>query len=743
MKNFMPPAVNNLFEFGEFRLNPKEKMLLRRNQTVPLTPKVFELLALFVENHGQLIEKDEIMQRLWADSFVEESNLTFTVRQLRKVLDDNAQNPTYIETVWGHGYRFIAKVIEVRGKNPPFAEETLPLIGNEFETLENTPNLPVKFAEKDNPKSVFVAYLPVTALVAFLIISLAAAFIWSKNWISSQTNAPILNAEFKSEQLTNAGGVYEAAISPDGKLMAYLNEIGGKTGIWLKQLDTGENTEIVPNTDDSFYGLDFSRDGQELYFSRGPKVDEGRKINIYRVSILGGIPKEVIGDVEGLFSFSPDNRQISFIRCPRRDNDFCSLFVADVDGKNENKLLTRPRPIRMRDNQFSPDGKSIAIAVGQSRTSSSEFGLVEVNIETKAEREITNHKFSNIHYLRWLPDQSGILLTAYEPPNNSVKIYQVSAQTNEVKLLSKDSISYDGISLDKAAKKLITTQITANFRLWSAPFNEPDKAKPISQSAPSMYMGQRLCSFTSDGNIVFVSGSDSNQHIWIMTGDGSNQRQLTSGEGTNWQPRISPDQKYVFFASNRTGSAQIWRMKIDGSNQTQISEGKEGNRPIFVAGDGKTIYFESPKDSNLGKLTIADDEKTSSSLISSERTFQPEVNPAGDTVVYFSRGKTQYFQISLMSLADGQIIKSFPLGNEKAFPAKIIWSNDGKSLFVLSRTEKSFVVWKYSIETGEGEMFADLGEERVSDFALSPDGKSFIYVRGKELNDAFLITGLK
>lgn len=739
----MPLAVNNLFKFGEFCLNTKEKMLLRQDEPVSLTPKVFELLALFVENHGQLIEKDEIMQKLWADSFVEESNLTFTVRQLRKVLNDTAQNPTYIETVWGHGYRFIAKVDEVSQTDSLFAEETFPLIDSKFETLEETPNLPVKFAEKSNPKSFLVSYLPVTALVVFLIISLAAVLIWSRNQAGSSSNAPILETEFKSEQLTNAGGVYEAAISPDGKLMAYLNEIGGKTGIWLKQLETGENTEIIPNTDDSYYGLDFSKDGQELYFSRGPKVDEGRKINIYRVSILGGIPKEVISDVEGLFSFSPDNRQISFIRCPRRDDDFCSLFIADIDGKNENKLLTRPRPIRMRDNQFSPEGKSIAVAVGQSRTSSSEFGLVEVNIENKLEREITDHKFSNIHYLRWLPDQSGILLTAYEPPNNSVKIYQVSAQTNEVKLLSKDSVSYDGISLDKAAKKMITTQVMANFRLWSAPLNEPNKAKPISQSAPAMYMGQRLCGFTSDGNIVYVSGSDSNQHIWIMNADGSNQRQFTSGEGTNWQPRLSPDQKYIFFASNRTGSAQIWRMNIDGSNQTQISEGKDGNRPIFVSADGKTVYFESPKDSNLGKLTIADDGKTSSSLISKERMFQPEVNPAGDTVVYFSRGKSQYFQISLMSLADGQIIKSFPLGNEKAFPQKVIWSNDGMSLFTLSRAEKSFVVWKYSIETGAGEIFADLGEERVSDFALSPDGQSFIYVRGKELNDAFLITGLK
>lgn len=729
----MPQAVKHLFEFGEFRLNTKEKMLLRGDESVPLSPKIFELLALFVENHGQLVEKNEIMEKIWADSFVEESNLTFSIRQLRKILNDTAQNPTYIETVWGHGYRFIAPVIETNGVGSELPENIA------VELIEETPYPSAKLVERKNSQS----FLPIAALVILLLISLTAVLIWSRNNLRSSVAAPILEAEFKSEQLTNAGGVYEATISPDGKLMAYLNEIGGKTGIWLKQLETGENTEIVQNTDDAYYGLDFSKDGRELYFSRGPKVDEARKINIYRISILGGIPKEVIIDVRGLFSLSPDSRQISFVRCLRQDNDFCSLFIADTDGKNEQKLLTRPRPIRLEDNQFSPDGKSIAVAIGQSRTSSSEFGLVEADIESKTEREITDHKFSNIHYLRWLPDKSGILLTAYEPPNNSVKIFQVSNQTREVRLLSKDSISYDNISLDKAAKKLVTTQVTANFRLWAASISEPTSAKPISQSAPAMYYGQSLCVFTSNGNIVYASGSDSNQHIWIMNADGTNQRQLTGGEGTNWQPRLSPDQKYIFFASNRTGSAQIWRMNIDGSNQTQISEGKDGNRPIFVSADGKTIYFESPRDSNLGKLTIGDDGKSSSSIVSTERMFQPEVNPAGETIAYFSRGKTQYFQIALMSLADGKIIKSIPLGDEKAFPEKVIWSADGRSLFTLSRGEKNFVVWKHSPETGKAEMFADLGEERVSDFALSPDGKSFIYVRGKELHDAFLITGLK
>ncbi len=756
----MSRELKHLYQFGEFNLDKNERILRRGADLISLSPKAFDLLTIFVENPQRLIEKERLMKEIWADSFVEESNLTFNIGQLRKTLGDAAQKPIYIKTVPRHGYRFIAAVKKIAKESfSPKTEENIiselekrvpsdQLESEDFSDSSNTKDkLTLRYSPKDENRNSTRVFTKSSILVATLLILsivtviVAANLLW--NNFTSASNAPILLADYKSQQMTNAGSVYHAAISPNGKRMAYLVGLGGKTSIWLKQFDSGENTQIVADTDDSYYGLSFSNDGEEVFFSRGPKVDEARKINIYRVSILGGIPKEVLGDIVGLFSVSPDNRQISFVRCLRQETDFCSLFIADIDGKNERKLLTRPRPIRMGDNQFSPDGKSIAVALGQSRTSSSEFGLVEVDISSGTEREITNHKFSNIDHLRWLPDQSGILLTAYEPPNNSVKIFQVSTKTDEIKLLTKDSIGYENISLDKNASKMVTTQFTANFRLWSASVSEIGAAKPISQAAPPMYNGQSLFTYSSSGKLIYASGSDSNQHIWIMNADGSNQKQLTSGEGTNWQPRLSADEKQIVFASSRTGSVQIWRMNIDGSDQTQISEGSSGSRPLFVAADGKTIYFEAPKDSNLGKLSIGDDGKFSSNIISNERVFQPQVNPAGDIAAYFSRGKSPYFTITLMSLADGKINRTFPLADEKAFPIRLIWSPDGKSLFTLSRDERNYVVWKHSIETEKAELFANLGEEEIADISFSPDGKSFAFVRGKEFKDAFLIEGLK
>jgi DNA-binding winged helix-turn-helix (wHTH) protein len=72
------------FEFGEFLLDAGEKVLLRQGKPVQITPKVFQMLLVLIENHGRIVEKNKLMELVWTDSFVEESNLTFTMRQLTK-----------------------------------------------------------------------------------------------------------------------------------------------------------------------------------------------------------------------------------------------------------------------------------------------------------------------------------------------------------------------------------------------------------------------------------------------------------------------------------------------------------------------------------------------------------------------------------------------------------------------------------------------------------------------------------
>jgi TolB-like protein/Tfp pilus assembly protein PilF len=104
--------VSNVYEFGDFRVNEKERTLLRNGKEVRLTPKVFELLLLLIQKSGSLVEKDTLLNELWPDTFVEEANLSVNVAALRKALGEAAGKHRYIETVPKRGYRFVAGVAE-------------------------------------------------------------------------------------------------------------------------------------------------------------------------------------------------------------------------------------------------------------------------------------------------------------------------------------------------------------------------------------------------------------------------------------------------------------------------------------------------------------------------------------------------------------------------------------------------------------------------------------------------------
>jgi DNA-binding winged helix-turn-helix (wHTH) protein/TolB-like protein/Tfp pilus assembly protein PilF len=102
--------VQEIYEFGPFRLDQAERTLLRGGQVVALTPKAFETLALLLKNNGHLVKKDELIERVWQDTVVEESNLNVIIHMLRKALGDDPRESKYIETVSKRGYRFVAEV---------------------------------------------------------------------------------------------------------------------------------------------------------------------------------------------------------------------------------------------------------------------------------------------------------------------------------------------------------------------------------------------------------------------------------------------------------------------------------------------------------------------------------------------------------------------------------------------------------------------------------------------------------
>lgn len=689
----------NSFEFGEFRLDAKEKVLLRNGSPVSATPKTLQLLLALVENHGHIVEKNELMKAVWANSFVEEGNLSFTINLLRKILDDDAQKPRFVKTVPRRGYCFIAEVREI-----------FPETKQNLQPVKISPS-PRKF------------YAPFAALSVLLLLTLAAgSWMARKQFFAAASNAPILSAPFHSEKFSASGKVSQAAVSPDGKLVAFVDETAGKYGIWLRRLESSENIQLVSLSDDLYGGLAFARDGQTLFFMQKTRGENAQSA-VYRVPIAGGASEKILEHAEGWISLSPDDRQISFVRCEYKDADFCSLLIADSDGRNERKILTRTRPIRITDNQFSPDGKRIAFAFGQSSNGGSDFHLAQIELETGRENEISPKTFFEVSNLKWLPGGE-LLLAAKENLDGKSKIWQVSMATGEAQPLTKDAASYLQISLSSDASRMIATQMSNGFHLYFAAGGDT-----------KVLTAAREATFTPTGKIVYATDEGD---IWTMNRDGGEQRQLTNNDLKDFSPRVAPDGCCVYFASNRSGTNQVWRMNIDGGSQKQLTK-KEGGYPCFVSPDGRWIYYESGLHQTLWKIAADGGEEIQ---VAERKVYAAAFSSDGNFVAFYAREKDSRINITVMNVENQKILKTFVLADKKSLPVKIAWSNDNKTINYVIGNDSKNSLWQQSLDGDQPRFVTDLGDKEIEDFALAPDG-SFAFTRGEWLHDAVLIDGLK
>ena len=219
------------------------------------------------------------------------------------------------------------------------------------------------------------------AAIAILLLAAIAAGSWYLLGKGPESSISLLSEPFASEKLSTTGLVNSAAISPDGESVVYSVRNGLRQSLWIRQLPSATNIEIIPPVDGGYYEIVFSPDGNSLFFSRGSDARRGQT-DIFRLPVRGGIPQKLAADTQGWLSISRDADRISFVRCDYTDDEYCSLWVANAsDGGNEKKLVTSQRPIRIADNEISPDGTKVAFALGQSRNQANEFRLMEVGID--------------------------------------------------------------------------------------------------------------------------------------------------------------------------------------------------------------------------------------------------------------------------------------------------------------------------------------------------------------------------
>ena len=375
------------------------------------------------------------------------------------------------------------------------------------------------------------------ALLALLglIVIVAGVFFGLYPWMIRHNKPATSFQAMKITRLTNTGKATRAAISPDGKYVVYVVDDGGQQSLWMSQVATLSQVQIVPPAEVVYRGVTFSHDGNFIYYVVQDEKNNPKGM-LYQVPLLGGSARKLFGDVGSPITLSPDGKRLAFIRT---DSSFKedALIVANVDGSEERKLATRKRPDFTSPSgpAWSPDGKIIAFGVFNN-TREVYGNVVGVRVEDGVEKPITSQRWDGAPGRpAWLSDGSGLIVTVAEQPGSLPQIWHLAYPGDEARKITNDLNGYAGISLTADSTTLATVRSDRLLNIWVAPGGDASRARQITSGA-EREDGWLGLSWAPDGKIVYRSIAGGSPNIWIMEADGTGQKQLSVDARQNGFP---------------------------------------------------------------------------------------------------------------------------------------------------------------------------------------------------------------
>jgi Tol biopolymer transport system component/tRNA A-37 threonylcarbamoyl transferase component Bud32 len=537
-------------------------------------------------------------------------------------------------------------------------------------------------------------------------------------------------------QLTTSGKVGDAAISPDGTYVAYSVREGVKGSLWVEQVRTESNVQVIPPADMQYYDLTFSPNGDFLYFGRSESKDPLFRF-LYKVPVLGGTARRLIADVDSRVTLSPDGKRLAFVRQSSAKSE-SALMVANEDGSGERQVAVRKSPNAFISVSWSPDGKTIASAVNNFEAGVEYLSLVEVPVQGGVERPLTPKH--GVWDLAWVPDGRGLVVDTQEQIGGFSQIGYISYPSGEFRKITSDLNRYLGVSLTADHSTLATVQVHYFSDAWVAPIAEADSAKPITSGGQTHW-----ATWSPDGRIVFLKYTQGGMNVWVMDSDGGNARQLTSDTANvKFFTRVSPDGRYITFLSDRTGSIHVWRTDIDGGNPKQLTNSslERWVSPPDISPDGKwVVYTKLGEQMGVWKVSVEGGDPIR--LNDAPLANSPVISPDGRQIAYAYRDTrlTPNNGVAIMAFEGGAPMKCFDIA--QGVPSRWRWADDGHSLLYLKNEDGVNNIWRQPIAGGTPQQITHFNTDSISWFDVSRDGKRLLMNRMRYTSDVVLIRDLK
>jgi YD repeat-containing protein len=638
----MKQSDKHFYEFGPFRLDTAERLLLRDGHHIPLTPKAFETLLTLVENCGRVIDKDELLKKVWPDTFVEEVNLAKNVSYLRKILggEEAAQ---YIETIPKRGYRFVASVKDVCDEReasvwPPSAGA--PVINREEREKDDSDSdselrRPIELERLPQPARSRANRWTWLAVWPALGLTLGVA-IWALVFRSSKESpTPLLNIiPFTSFP----GRETQAAFSPDGNQIAFVWD-GGKgdnPDIYVKLIGAGHPLRLTIHPAADTHPV-WSPDGRYIVFFRQAAEGSG----FYLIPALGGTERKVAevfpyrAPFQGNSQYvAPDGKFLA-VADKNSQEEPLSIYLVSIET-GEKRKVTTPSAGAAGDSYpaWAPDGKTLAFLRSSSRATTD---LYLLSLDGGAPRRLTFDSAS-ILGLAWTSDGREIVF-ASRRGGCIYSLWRIPAAGGTPERMPTIGHSVVSPAISRQGNRLVYTQALDDQNIWSlewdaagrvgaatslisstlgdnGPDYSPNGQKVVFASNRSGGFGIWVCDrdganpvqlidrgpyltgtprWSPDGRrIAFDSrsndtGLEGNADIYVVSAEGGQPRRLTGEPAEDVAPSWSRDGKWIYFGSTRGGAMQIWKVPVEGGQAAQVT--KQGGFEGFESADGKLFYY--------------------------------------------------------------------------------------------------------------------------------------------------------